>query len=261
VIKSALFFLLISVSYGMMERPAERIIALSPDATELLFSIGAGGNIVGTVEQADYPLEAKKIKRVGQYPDPDLELIVQLRPDLIVMPLSGSSYGLYEKLKQLKLPVYITNPKKISDIAKEMILLGKLTGKEIEANKKAKDFLEQLNQVKPAKKRTVFYELWDTPLMTVGDGTMIDEAIRRCGGENIFGKEKIKYPRISKASVLQKNPEVIIVAEKRMIQDWQKWPALSALKRNKIVYLDSDNIQRESPRILDGIQAFCEQIS
>lgn len=244
----------------ILDHPAERIITLSPDATELLFSMGAGEKIVGTVRQSDYPEAAKKIKRIGQYPDPDLELMVQLKPDLIIMPQSGSSYGLYEKLKQMHFHIYIINPKKISDIAKEMISLGKLTGKEAIANQKAEDFLKRLNQFQYKKTATVFYELWDAPLMTISGDTILNEAIERCGGENIFEKVKIHYPKISKESVIQKNPNIIIVTEKRMINDWKNEPEINAVKQKKIYYLNADNIQRNSPRILSGLQELCQAI-
>jgi len=90
--------------------PAERIISLAPNLTELLFVAGAGDRIVGTVRYSDYPEAAKSIPRIGDSHHIDLEAVIALRPDLIVAWKSGTGVAALEKLLQLNVPLYLSEP-------------------------------------------------------------------------------------------------------------------------------------------------------
>ena len=120
--------------------PATRIVTLSPSVVEVTYAAGAGEKIVATVEYSDYPVPAQKIPRVGGHSKINLEAVVAARPDLVIAWESGNSPGAIEKIRQLGIPVYMSQPHKMTDIPGEIERIGILTGTEVLAKKSAADF-------------------------------------------------------------------------------------------------------------------------
>ena len=189
-----------------LKNPAKRIISLAPHATESLFAAGAGKKIVGAVSYSDYPEEAKKIPRVGGYPTLDIEMIVSLKPDLIVAWTSGNSSRQIEKLIELGLTVFMSEPRYPKDIAKTIQRFGELAGTSGVADKAYNDFMMHYQSLKQRyskkEKVKIFYQIWNKPLMTISDQHLISDVISLCGGENVFAKLKTLTPRISFESVI-----------------------------------------------------------
>jgi len=113
-----------------LPKPAKRIISLAPHLTEILFGIGAGNRIVGVTEFSNYPEQAKNIRQIGRHDSLDLEAIVTLKPDLVFAWATGGTSSYTEKLSELGIPVYISEPRKITDIATTSDRIGVLTGSE-----------------------------------------------------------------------------------------------------------------------------------
>ncbi len=252
-----------------LARPAERIVALAPHITEVLYSAGAGEKIVGTVDYSDYPPAARQIPRVGGYSRIDLEAVLALQPDLVIAWESGNNMAQVEKLRKLGIAVYISQPNNLSDVARQIERYGQLAGSEAIARPVAQDFRQRLAALQAAyqdkpKVRT-FYQIWKTPLMTVGKTQIISDAIRLCGGENIFGSLPAMAPRVSLEAVVAANPEAIIATGKggirpQWLDDWSKWSAMTAVVRDNLFYIDPDIMQRHTARILDGTQRLCEHL-
>lgn len=242
---------------------AQRIVSLAPDLTEILFATGAGKQIVGVMQNSDYPPTAKKIPIVASYNSVDLEKIVTLHPDLIVLWSEGK---LAESLRKLNIPIYVSHQKKITDIPNTLFRLGCLAGTEKAADAAALKFTQHYHQLEKKyaqkKKITVFYQVWSEPLMTVSEASWINDVITLCGGRNIFANLKGAAPVVSLETVLTMNPEVIIAAGKK--QDWKKlwdkWPRLLAVKKQQLFTLTPDLIERASPRILEGAEEMCKVI-
>lgn len=250
-----------------LKGPAKRIVALAPHIAESLYAAGAGKQLVGTVDYSDFPPEAKKVPRVGGYSQLDLEAVAALRPDLVLAWESGNSMPQVDKLRGLGLTVYVSQPNKMENIADQLERLGQLAGTEAVAKPAADQFrlrLENLRKTYAAKPTVrVFYQIWKTPLMTVGAPQIISDAIRLCGGENVFGKLKAMAPTISVESVLEANPEAIIAtgmgeARPEWLSDWDKWTQLTAVKRKNLFHINPDIMQRHTPRILDGTEQLCQ---
>ena len=104
----------------VLQKPAQRIIALSPHVVETLYVAGAGNKIVGAVDYSDYPNAAKSIPRVGGYSLVNLEAIVALQPDLVIAWETGNSPAAIEKLRALRIPVYLSQPNTLEDIGAEI---------------------------------------------------------------------------------------------------------------------------------------------
>ncbi|HEC20554.1 MAG TPA: cobalamin-binding protein [Gammaproteobacteria bacterium] len=252
-----------------LAKPAQRIISLAPHVTELLYAAGAGNRLVGAVEYSDYPEAAKSLPRVGSYNAVDLERIIALKPDLVVVWQSGTLKGSVQKLRQMGVPVFASEPQTLEDIAQNLRRLGQLAGTDKTASAAAERFLTGLNRLRAryghSEPVSVFYQVWQQPLMTIGGRHMISQVIELCGGRNIFAGLSALAPRVSLESVLAKNPQVIVgggVTENnpQWKEYWQQWPQIRAVKNSHVYSVNPDLLQRQTPRILLGAEVLCEQL-
>lgn len=248
---------------------ANRIVALSPQIVEMVFAIGAGEKIVGTVDSSDYPKAALSLPHIGNYATLDIERILQLKPDLIIA-LTGSNQQGVDKLKSLGIPVFYSSPKSLQELADELKKIGEYTGHQKRATEIADsiihDYQKLLQTYATEKKITVFYQLWSDPLRTIGDNTAINQMISDCGGVNLFGENEVQSPIVSLETVLLKNPQVILIPaapetleEKSSI--WQKWEQVDAVRNNKIVNINPALIHRITPRTVTGLKELCLAIN
>lgn len=251
-------------------RPAKRIVSLAPHVTEQLFAIGAGEMIVGAVDYSDYPEAAKAIPRIGGYTRLDLEQILALHPDLVVGWQSGNNSQQLERIEELGLTLYRSEPRHLEDIASGMERLGTLTGSEATAQTQATDFRQHVAALRTAAQgrapRTLFYQIWDRPLMTVNGEHLINEVITLCGGRNIFAELPVLTPKVSVEAVIATDPEVIIASgmgseRPEWLDDWRQWPQLRAVKNNRLYVVNPNIIQRATPRLLEGAELMCKHLS
>ncbi len=252
-----------------LKEPARRIVSLAPHVTETLFAAGTGERIVGAVEYSDYPDVAKKVARIGGYSKLDLEAIAVLKPDLAVGWASGNSPAHIEKLRALGIPVYLAQPERIDDVAANLERYGELAGTPAVARAAATNFRNRLADLRTKyetrPKVRVFYQIWKQPLMTVGGGQVISDAIRLCGGENVFADLKPLAPKVSIEAVLAADPEVIVAsgmgeARPDWVDDWRQWQSMTAVKRDNLYFIPPDLIQRHTPRLAEGAARLCTQI-
>ncbi|SEQ61148.1 iron complex transport system substrate-binding protein [Amphritea atlantica] len=245
-------------------QPARRVIALSPHITENLFAIGAGDYISGVVSHSDYPAEALNIPVIGDSQSFNLEAIIALKPDLVVAWAGGNPHLPLQRLEQMGIPVYYSDPKVFSDIPYNLRALGQLLQLP-EAEHQATLFEERLQtlqqQYSGRTRLRVFYQLWNQPLMTVNQGQMVSQVIRLCGGENLFAGHREAIPRLGVESVLLTDPQVILTGRNLpdgWEQQWQAWPTLSATRDGQFYRLNEDLLYRPTMRLLDGAQQMCE---
>lgn len=252
-----------------LAQPASRVISLAPSLTELLYAAGAGEKLVGVVEYSDFPPPASELPIVGRYDLLDMERILELRPDLIVAWQSGNPRAAVSRLRELGLTVYIAEPKELDSIPSHIERLAALTGTTIEANSAATAFRAQLAQLsttyasKPSV--SVFYQVWDLPLITAGGNELINDIISLCGGENIFADINLVAPKVSVEAVLARNPQAIIasgmdIERPEWLDDWKRWPGLTAVAEDNLFFVPPELLQRHTPRALQGAQMMCEQI-
>jgi len=243
---------------------AKRIVSLSPDITEILYFLGAGNKIIGTVKGSDYPLDAKSIPIVADYAHVDREKLLILKPDLIVAWDVGH---IPQQLKQLPFPVYLNHPRHLADIANTIKNLSCLLGIEPQGKVAAQEFLDRLQQIKQHyhsdHSKTVFFQVGNFPLLTVNSQSWINELINLCGGKNVFADALSITPKVNVEMVLLKNPEVILGTQKdpKWKDFWKHWDKITAVKNNQLYSLDADLIERPGPRILDGAEQLCKLLS
>jgi len=252
-----------------LTQPARRIVSLSPHITENLFAIGAGSRVVGTVEFSNYPEEAKRIRQIGSYEKIDLEAVAALRPDLVVAWESGNIASHVAKLKAIGLNVVVTEARRIEDVPADLERLGALAGAGTGARAAASKFRDRLAALRARyagqPQVRVFYQVWNQPLMTVGGGQIISDAIRLCGGENVFAALKPMAAAVTVEAVLAADPEAIVAsgmgdARPEWLDEWRRWPSLTAVARDNLFFVHPDHLQRHTPRILDGIERLCQHL-
>ena len=254
---------------GVVAASSQRIVALAPHIVEMLFDIGAGNQIVGTVDYADFPEAALTIPRIGGYHGIQIEKILALKPDLVIAWSSGTKISDIEQMEKMGLNIIYSKPHKIEDVAQELRKLGKLTGHEAQAEKVADRYIQKLEKLRqqhvniaPMK---VFYQLWPEPMRTVNKETLINQLIEVCQGQNVFADNPTPYPHIGIENVIVAQPEIIILPDeksnkKQPVIDWRKWPEIPAAKHNRFIRVNADLMHRFSTRMLDGIEDMCEKI-
>jgi iron complex transport system substrate-binding protein len=245
--------------------PPKRIISLAPNITEILFSLGLDEEIVGVSIHCNFPEKAKSRVQVGSYISLDFEKITSLKPDLIIATGAGNTRDMVDRLGKLGFQTYVIYPKNFDDILQSIAHIGQVVNRDrearsiIEGMRKRSQRVIELTRGLPRPK--VFIQIGDAPMVTVGKGSFADDLIRLAGGENISGKEKEVYPRFGMEEILKRSPEVIVISSmnpkgdyQKILQEWTRWKTLPAVKNGRIHLIDSDLLDRPSPRIIDGLE-------
>lgn len=251
-----------------LTKPALRIVSLAPHITELLFAAGGGEQIVGTISYSDYPAAAKKIPLIGDDRQIDMERVVALKPDLLIVWLHGNTERQLVQLKQLGIPVFYSEPQKLDDIPDSLDRFGRLLGKDKQAQQAAVLLRSRLASLKTqyGRRPTVrlFYQVAEKPLYTLNGKHIVSDAIKLCGGENIFAELKTIAPNVGVEAVLQRDPEAIFGGMPRDpdggINMWRKYATMNAVRRNNLFFLNDDLFSRAGPRLIEGAVDLCEKI-
>jgi iron complex transport system substrate-binding protein len=245
--------------------PAGRIVSLAPHLTELLYAAGAGPRLVGAVDFSDFPAAARALPRVGSDARIDLEAVLALRPDLVVAWPNAGSLRAVDRLAELGVPVFRSEPRELDDIARTLERLGRLAGSEPQAGAAAAAFRARAAALQGryagGRKVRVFYQIWDRPLLTVNGAHIISKVIGVCGGENVFAAAPLLVPEVDREAVLRANPEAIVAsgsndAQPQWLEMW-RLRGLAAADRGQLYAIPADLIQRHTPRILDGAERLC----
>ncbi|KZX75552.1 hypothetical protein A3715_14255 [Oleiphilus sp. HI0009] len=259
-------FLLLFVSMVANAKQVERIIALSPHSVEILFLLGVGDKIVGTVDFADYPEEAKSIPRIGGHTAIQIDRVLELEPDIVIAWESGNPTRDIERIKELGIVVYESTTKELEDIPQEILRIGDKVGRSAEAQVQAQNYRERLDSLRDnyqsRKPVSFFYQLWSKPLRTMAAGSWINQMFAGCGAVNVFDDPSMDYPQVSLESVIDLRPEVIVVpthhGTEMDLNMWNDWPEIPAVKNDHIVFFNGDLLHRFSYRTLYGMQQICE---
>jgi len=256
-----------------LAQPARRIVSLAPHVTELLYAAGGGDRIVGTVSYSDYPPEARDLPRVGDNKALDLERIAALKPDLIVVWRHGNAQKQTDRLRALGMPLFFSEPRRLDSVPENLEKLGTLMGTSTVANRAAADFRQQIDTLRKTYAArapvTVFYQVWQQPLMTLNGQHLISDMLALCGGRNLFANETPLVPTVSTEAVLAGNPEVMLTAamgatrSDRPLADftmWEKWKQVTAVARNNLFTIDGDLVNRAGPRVVRGAEEICKDL-
>ncbi len=256
-----------------LDTRSPRIISLSPGSTELLFAAGAGDRVIAVDQHSDFPEAVKQLPNVGGYPSVSVEAIVAMKPDLVVVWTAGNSRKVIDQLESLGVSTFHIDVVNFADIQQAIRSLGQVAGTEKVADRIVGDFTARLNTLQSHYAQrdpvSVFFEIWRSPLLTVGNGQFIDDVISLCGGRNIYGDVSGRIPKIGIESLITRDPQVIIGSDpkgdtpetrKDLLDYWSQWQNLQAVQRHQLFSVPSDLIARPTPRILEGAEMICHQL-
>ncbi len=251
-----------------LSAPAARIVSLAPHITELVYAAGAGSRIVGVVRFSDFPAEAARLPSVGDAARVDVERILYLKPDLVLAWQSGNPVRDIDRLERMGVPVFVTEPRRLPDIARLLATIGRLAGTLEQAQRAEREFTNRIDALEAAFARRptvrVFYEIWHRPLLTVGGAHLIDDVLRRCGGRNVFARERSLTPAVSYEATLAAQPDVILgggsEGDARAFRARWRDAGAGRLRDTPVFHVAPDLIQRPTPRIADGAQAVCDAL-
>ncbi len=243
----------------------QRIVALAPNITEIIFALGQEHRLKGVTRYSDFPSEAAKLFKVGSYVHLDLERIVALNPDLCIAIKDGNPRLVAQRLESLKIPVYAVDPKNLDTIMNTIIEIGELLDADEKAKMLVRDMHSRIQRVKSlvekaAHRPGVFFQIGISPIVSVGTPTFIHELIVLAGGTNL-ASGSIPYPRFSREQVLALSPEVFIITSmaraavfEKVKAEWSQWPNLPAVRNNRIYLEDSNLFDRPTPRLVGGLE-------
>jgi iron complex transport system substrate-binding protein len=252
-----------------LKAPAQRIVSLAPHVTEQLFAAGAGSKVVAVSEYSDYPEEAKALPRVASSGAVNLEMVLALKPDLVVAWRLEATAAALARLEALAVPVFYSEARRLSHIPHLIEALGELAGTRETARPLARSLREELARLdaeySSRRPVTVFYQISERPLMTIGGGQFVSDAIDLCGGRNIFAGATVMAPTVNIESVIAADPEAIFTArpepgDKSWQAYWRRFPGLSAVEAGNLYSLPMNEMHRHGPRAIAATRLLCEHI-
>lgn len=249
--------------------PARRAVTLAPHATELVYAAGAGGFIVGSVLGSDYPPAARALPIIGDGTQPDAERVAAARPDLLIAWQPSAAEPLVRVMDKLGVPVFYSDPLTLDAIPGAVERMGKLFGTEPVANAAAADMRARLAalQARYAGRRPVrvFVQAGLDPIYTLNNASIVSDALRLCGGVNVFGQAPIVAPQVTLEGVLAARPEAVLAGVSRRedaqanLAAWQAM-GLPAARQGHVYGVDADALFRPGPRLIDAAEALCADL-
>lgn len=251
----------VSIGHVKIEREPRRIVSLSPTATEMLYAIDAGKQVVAVDQLSNYPAVAPQTKLSGY--DPNVESVARYRPDLVVA--SADTNGLGRGLKALHIPLLVEPAvKDLKGTYQQIKELGRATGHVGAAASEVREMKDHIHSIvsrAPRLDGVDYYHELDNTYYSVTDGTFIGQVYSLLGLHSIAdaaGGNASGYPQLSAEYIVRADPDVIFLADTRCCgQTAQKvekrpgWGQISAVRNHAIVELNDDVASRWGPRVVD----------
>ena len=263
----------------------QRVISLAPSLTELVYAVGAGHTLVGTIGGSDHPAAARALPLVGDHQRLDIERVLTLRPDLVLVWLGGNSQRELAQIEAAGIALFRLEPRRLEDIPRAIERVGILLGHGAEGQRLAAAQRTTLGALRARHAHVaplrVFYQAWEQPLMTLGGPQIVTDMIALCGGVNIFEQLPLRVPTVSVESVIAANPDVLLTAgrlgvpglpapgegaaaarhartpDAAVFRRWRAFHDLTAVRRGWLYTISGDEISRPGPRAIEGATAVC----
>ena len=249
-----------------IEAQPQRIVSLSPAATEIFFAIGAGDQVIGVDKFSDFPAEAKTRQQLDAY-QPNLEAIAGVEPDLVLLFYDPGE--LADSLERLGITTAVLGsveetPESVEAVFDQIRLLGEMTGHVREAEDLVADMQRRVNAIEEAladveQGPRIFHEM-DATLYTAAPNSFVSNLYKILKAQNIAAGAAQAYPQLSQDVIIDRDPEVIILADEAFGESPQTvkaragWSSISAVKSDRIYVVNPDIVSRPGPRLVDGLE-------
>ncbi len=251
-----------------LPRHPRRIISLAPNVTEIIYLLGAQDRLIGNTIQCTWPEEAKNIPKIGTLLNPNYEVILAAKPDLVIASTAGNDQNAVMKLAGLGAPVYVAAPRDVQKIFKSVEDIARITGCADRGTELVAQMKQRLEKVKsriqglpPVR---AFFITWLDPLLAPGKNTFENDVLSYAGVISITADIPQFYPRYSLEQIIVKNPDAIITVrqEGNPIPDFRKiagWRDLWAVRMGKVFIL-TEYLQHPSPLFVDGVEELAQKL-
>jgi iron complex transport system substrate-binding protein len=252
-------------------RDIRRIVSLAPSLTETIYALGLQDRLVGDTDFCDYPPEAREKQKIGGAINPNIEMIAKLHPDLVLAIKSLNRLETVEALQSLQIPSYTTNPKTVDEILSSIERLSAVldapeAGAEVSAalRRRLTKLQERLRGVPPKR---VLFVVWDEPLISIGRGTFIADALRYAGAVSVVDSSQ-DWPQVNLEEVVRQQPDFLVFAATHSekpavdVQALAKrpgWRGLEAVREKRFAVI-SEAVNRPSPRIVGAIEDLARRL-
>ena len=248
----------------LLREPPRRIVSLNPSTTEILFAIGAGGRLVGRTTYDRWPEAALAIPDLGNGLRPNVESVLAARPDLVLLYASDDNREAARRLRAAGVATAAYRVDRIADFRRVTLALGALTGDSVAARATVDSVGATVERVRGATaslpRPTVFWPLYDQPLLATGGGSFLNELIDVAGGTNVYGFLPEPSPRITVEDLLQRDPQVILLSPEsraRYVAD-PRWKALRAVRGDRLLVVDTMLVFRPGPRLGEAARSVAQ---
>jgi len=249
----------------------QRVIALAPSITEIIFALDRQSCLAGITRYSDYPPETAGIPRVGVYVQPDLEKILALNPDLCIAIKDGNPEQVARRLEGLNVPVYAVDPRNLDGVMQTIGEIGDLLNARKQAEALVGRMRSRIDFVRArvseaATRPRVFFQIGISPIVSAGTDTFANEIIELAGGQNLAEGETA-YPRFSREQLLSLFPDVIVITSmdrggvfEAARAEWEKWTQIPAARNHRIHLVDSNIFDRPTPRLVEALELMARLI-
>ncbi|WP_460116454.1 cobalamin-binding protein [Pseudomonas sp. H2_A12] len=240
---------------------AERVVSLAPSLSEIVLELGAADLLVGVLDGGERPAALTQVPSVGRYGQLNIERLLSLKPDLILLWPGSLGPAQREQLQRLNIPVYVAEPHSLEQLTTQVEAIARQLGRADAGRQLAAQLRQRLAELRQRYQRVepvrVFYQVWNQPLYTVGGGQIISDALTVCGARNVFDDLKLPAPQVSIESVLQRDPEVILVGDQAQADAWKVWPAMAG----RVRLVTDKGLERPSAQMVDAVAKLCQLIA
>ncbi|MBU1331454.1 MAG: cobalamin-binding protein [Gammaproteobacteria bacterium] len=244
---------------------AERVVSLAPSLSEIMLDLQADDLLVGVLDGGERPPALAHLPSVGRWGQLQMEALLALKPDLVLLWPSSVSATEREQLQRLGLELMVVEPGDLDSLAEQFALVGARVGRRADGERLRDTFRERVQQLRAryarARPLRVFYQVWDTPLYTLGGQQIVSDALKVCGAQNLFADLHLPAPQVSVEAVLQRDPEVLLAADARQLEAWRRWPQMAATAREQLWVLPDKGLERPSWQMLAATERLCEVLA
>ena len=237
----------------------QRIVSLSPASTEILFAVGAKNQIVAVSDFSDYPPQAQNLPKVGGFDGKTLSLekILSFNPDFVYLTNVMHNH-LIPHFESLNIDYYLSDANSFEQVKNEILQIAKITGHTSTGENLVKEIDSAITKINSQNqlllKPTVYWEVWNSPFMSIGNSSFINDLIKTAGGINIFQEIAQAYPTVSEETIVAKNPQIIIIPQNSgitvdSVKNRKGWSQIDAVKNDKIFIVDDNLLTRSGARI------------
>jgi iron complex transport system substrate-binding protein len=233
----------------------KRIVSLNPATTEILFALGAGSRLIGRTKFDLWPDSAKLIPSLGDGLRPNVEAVLATHPDLVVLYASQDNRMAAAHLRAAGVSTLSLKVDHIADFARTVKILGGVLRDSSAARTVVDSVTRTLNRVRlltaAQKKPTVFWHIWDAPVITIGSGSFMNDLVDIAGGKNVYADIKGPSAEVSLEDVSRRDPDFILAGPegKRQIESDPRWRIVRAAREKKILVVDTMVVARPSVRL------------